>query len=108
MWDTGLPWAGSDIVNMVPAPDSLWTVISPPWLVIMPCTTDSPRPVPSPTSLVVKERLEDAVERRCRGAGSGIRNREVDNRFNRFLPGGGLALPGHPNAHGNCADHAPD
>jgi hypothetical protein len=34
-----------------------------------------------------KERLEDAVEPRCRDAGSGIRNRQVDNRLNRSLLG---------------------
>ena len=42
-------------MNSVPSPGVLRTVILPPWLVTMPCTTASPRPVPSPTPLVVKK-----------------------------------------------------
>src|SRR6266478_5202255 len=42
------------IATRVPRPGSLSTSIQPPWSVTMPCATESPRPVPSPTSLVVK------------------------------------------------------
>src|ERR1035438_1754964 len=45
---------GKRISNRVPLPGRLSTEIEPPWLVMMPCTTDRPSPVPSFTALVVK------------------------------------------------------
>ena len=42
------------MTKVVPCPGVLSTVIAPPCSVMMPCTTARPKPVPSPTSLVVK------------------------------------------------------
>ena len=40
---------------MVPTPTLLATWISPPWFLMMPWTTDRPRPEPLPATLVVKK-----------------------------------------------------
>jgi len=50
--------AGSDRMNSHPRGLAA-TAIVPLWLVMMPCTTESPRPVPEPT-LCRKEWLENA------------------------------------------------
>ena len=42
-------------MNVLPVPRVLATSIAPPSSVTMPCTSESPRPVPVPTSLVVKK-----------------------------------------------------
>src|SRR5690606_251309 len=47
-------FTGNVISNFVPFPRVLLTAIFPLWLSIMPCTTESPRPVPWPGGLVVK------------------------------------------------------
>src|SRR5438552_2531753 len=48
------PATGSQTSNLVPSPGFVVTSIAPPRSVTMPCTRDSPRPVPLPTPLVVK------------------------------------------------------
>ena len=50
----GAPTSGSRTVNSVPRPSSLCTSTTPPCSVTMLCTTLNPRPVPTPSSFVVK------------------------------------------------------
>ena len=62
----------------MPSPGRLVTVIAPLWLCTMPCTTASPRPLPSPGCLVVKNGSKMCSSVSGRDAGAVVVHADAD------------------------------
>ena len=78
----GAAAGGKNSVNVVPRPTSLSTKMKPPICFSVPYTIDSPRPVPLPTSLVVKNgsKMRACVSRVMPCAGVGDAQDDVPAR----------------------------
>ena len=67
-------------MKQVPSPRAESIQIAPPLWLTIPWTVESPRPVPSPTSFVREEGLEDLLGEARIDAGAGVADDERDVR----------------------------